>query len=306
MSVLTPTDTLSSTHLQELGVKSGINSELIQLNFSFMSGNTVYDTLCSSPKIKRLNSGRLPKWAMDLMQRPEQGGWWCSGLDPLNDWQAMQWGCFKPDVPRVIEPQGFNPKAKAKTIKYEHPLKTKTRAFFLRVPNHIWEAIAERYGLTLSDTDRGQGFWPWVWENPSIPILVTEGVKKAACLLSNGYVAIALPGISMGYRAIRDENDVVLKRELIPELQHFATLGREFRFCFDYETKQKTIQSVNTNLGITASLLIKSASQVKIIQLPGPEKGVDDFIVGQGRSPLRSAIRRPLPRRNGKLINLIC
>ncbi|MCM1985103.1 plasmid replication protein, CyRepA1 family [Lyngbya confervoides] len=282
MSVLIQEETLNSEHFLELSVESGINPELIALNFQSMSGDRVYDSLCSSPNIKRLNTGRLPQWVMTLMEQPEQGGWWCSGLDPLDDWKDMWWGCFKPDTPRLEKPKGFDPDAKPKAIKYEHPLKTKTRAFFLRVPDSIWEAIAQRHGLIIRDSDRELGFWQWVWEHPSIPVLVTEGVKKAACLLSNGYAAIALPGISMGYRAIKNESGTVLRRELIPELQHFATLGREFIFCFDHETKQKTIQSVNTNLGITASLLTKSASQVKVIQLPGPQKGVDDFIVAQG------------------------
>ena len=35
-------------------------------------------------------------------------------------------------------------------------------------------------------------------KHPEIPILLTEGEKKAACLLSLGFVAIALPGIWMG------------------------------------------------------------------------------------------------------------
>ena len=41
-------------------------------------------------------------------------------------------------------------------------------------------------------------FWSWVAKHPKIPIILTEGEKKAACLLSLGFVAIALPGIWMG------------------------------------------------------------------------------------------------------------
>ena len=30
----------------------------------------------------------------------EGGGWQFQGLDPLNNWERMDWGCFKPDAPR--------------------------------------------------------------------------------------------------------------------------------------------------------------------------------------------------------------
>jgi hypothetical protein len=38
-------------------------------------------------------------------------------------------------------------------------------------------------------------FWQWVLANPKVEICYTEGVKKAAALLSLGFAAIGLPGI---------------------------------------------------------------------------------------------------------------
>ena len=45
-----------------------------------------------------------------------------------------------------------------------------------------------------------QGFRTWLAQQPQIPVIICEGAKKAACLLSLGYAAIALPGIFNGYR----------------------------------------------------------------------------------------------------------
>ena len=44
------------------------------------------------------------------------------------------------------------------------------------------------------------GFWAWVIANPKVAVILTEGVKKAAALLSLGFAAIGLPGIWGGYR----------------------------------------------------------------------------------------------------------
>jgi hypothetical protein len=284
---------LNSKHSEELE-QSAIAPDLAALNFVSMDRDTIFEYLCYSEKIKRTNTGRLPSWVVKLFANSEEGGWWCSGLDPLNNWEPMLWGCFKPDVPRQGK-TGFDPNPKPKPIKYEHPLKTQPRAFFLRVPDRLWDAVACRYGLTIPDSERARGFWPWIWDHPEIPLFLTEGAKKAACLLSHGYAAIALPGIAMGYRATRDESRRVLHRDLIPELAHFATLGRQFRFCFDHESKQKTFKSVRINLGITATLLGKAGCSVTVIELPGPHKGVDDHIVAMGAADFEIYSEKALP-----------
>ncbi|MHC5832827.1 MAG: hypothetical protein ACYT04_96795, partial [Nostoc sp.] len=89
-----------------------------------------------------------------------EGGWWCSGLDPLNNWQMMEWGCFKPNQPR----QNHN----GKSIKYEHPPSTPTRVFCLRVTLQVWQQVAGRYNLVMPDNititpdGEAEGFWQWV------------------------------------------------------------------------------------------------------------------------------------------------
>ncbi|MBD1865570.1 plasmid replication protein, CyRepA1 family [Trichocoleus desertorum] len=272
-------------HWQEW-LKSGVNPELIARNVRSLSGETPYDYLCYSTQLERTNSGRLVTRLIRQYAHVEFGGWWCNGLDPLDDWQPMLWGCFKPNRPRIdLE--------KSKVIKYEHPPKLPTRAFFLNLTPRLWLEVATRYGVASTEMGDGEdaqvvasetysGFWQWVLKHPTIPIILVEGAKRAACLLSNGYVAIALPGIFNGRRVLRDESGKVWAESLIPELALFAVPGRRFYFCFDHDRKPKTIKNVNLAILKTGKLLEQQGCEVQVIYLPGPEKGVDDFVVSRG------------------------
>jgi hypothetical protein len=257
---------------------SGVDPDLIALNVQILSGDTPYQYL-----LYEINaaSGRVHpdaqwRWARKHYSHIEHGGWWCSGLDPLNNWQPMYWGCFKPHQPR----NAFDPKGKIKPVKYEHPPKTPTRAFFLQVPDHIWAKVAERYGVPIDNSDKQLGFWQWVWDN-NIPVILVEGAKKAGCLLTLGYAAIALPGVTGGVRTKTPQGEKC-DPYLIPELQHFATEEREIYICFDRDSKRQTVQNVNREIGKLGRLFTAANCPVKVINLPGPEKGVDDFVLSKG------------------------
>ncbi|WP_445172945.1 plasmid replication protein, CyRepA1 family [Microcoleus sp.] len=314
---------------------SGVDPDLIALNVQTLSGDTPYQYL-----LYEINaaSGRVHpdaqwRWARKHYSHIEHGGWWCNGLDPLNNWQPMYWGCFKPHQPRNT----FDPKGKIKPVKYEHPPKTPTRAFFLQVPGHIWAKVAARYGVPIDpeDLERGSGgegergrggegergsggegellsrregerkdenlssapspcspsatptsspnqpqFWQWVWDN-NIPVIIVEGAKKAGCLLTLGYAAIALPGVTGGVRTKTPQGEKC-NPYLIPELQHFATEERSIYICFDRDSKRQTVQNVNREIGKLGRLFTAAKCPVKVINLPGPEKGVDDFVVSKG------------------------
>ena len=254
---------------------SAVDPDLTRLNVVSLEGQSApYNHLFISSAIPRINTGRVAQSFLRRYRHIEKGGWWCSGVDPLNDWQPMEWGGFKPDHPRTDET--------GKLIKYEHPPREKTRIFLLYVPDHIWEKVSARYGFPVADEDRQRGFWHWIWKY-NIPITITEGAKKAGCLLTAGYAAIALPGINGGYRTPKDEDgNKTGKSYLIPDLQYFATLGRDVYFCFDHDQKRKTLHNVNKAIEVTGFLFAKSGSTVRVISLPGPEKGVDDFVACRG------------------------
>jgi hypothetical protein len=147
------------------------------------------------------------------------------------------------------------------------------------------ETGLERYqGNSALELDKeDKGFWAWVLADPSIPLTITEGAKKAGSLLTAGYVAIALPGVWNGYRKNKDElgNKVGLPY-LIPQLEAFAHGGREFNFGFDHDIKPTTVQSVREAITQTGNLLVQKGCQVNVIQWTYPEKGVDDLLRERG------------------------
>jgi hypothetical protein len=211
-------------------------------------------------------------------------GWWASGIDILTG-EDSQWGCFKPDRPRVSQDKG-------KPIKYEHPAKCPTEIFALKVSYAIGLKIAKKHGLegeylarlgdnSLDSEDRE--FWQWVRENPSITLLITEGAKKAGSLLSAGYAAIALPGIYSGYRQLKDCHGKAIDLPyLIPKLEKFCQAGREISFFFDQDTKPKTIKNVQIAIQKTGKLLEDQGCKVSVARWDKSHKGVDDLIAAKG------------------------
>jgi Domain of unknown function (DUF3854) len=266
-------------HQQEW-LNSCVDEEIIALNVKSLSGTTPYEYLLYSPKISRRNDGRLRDRDLKKYQHIELGGWWCNGIDPLNNYALMMWGCFKPDHPRR-DRQKIH-----KFIKYEHPFREETRAFFLLVPNRIWVKVSNRSGIPITEEDLQHpgGFWHWVWRH-NVPVTIVEGVKKAGALLTAGYAAFAIPGVNAGYRTPHDEyGNAIGKPSLIPDLKHFATQGRQVNICFDQDNKPETVQRVRTAISRMGRLLVNEGCSLRVIDLPfGQEKGVDDFIVAKGQ-----------------------
>jgi Domain of unknown function (DUF3854) len=270
--------TLDPLHYAELVKDSGIAPGLASLNFRSITGGACYDYLFISPELPRNNSGQVtPGWLRRYTNCLE-GGWWCAGLDPLANWQPMEWGTFKPNKPKRSKEN--------KQIKYEHPPQMATKLFCLRVDGQTWQQVALRYKQTLpegitADTTEAAGFWPWAIER-KLPIVICEGAKKTAALLSQGYVAIGLPGINSGYRVSKDLAGNTIDRQLVAELAVFAEVKRDIFICFDYEVKPKTIDAVNRAIAHLGEVCQAQQCPVKVIRLSGPEKGVDDFLLAQG------------------------
>jgi len=139
----------------------------------------------------------------------------------------------------------------------------------------------ELRGLNQEDSR----YWEWVYLH-NLPILITEGAKKGGSTSTAGYPTFALPGITMAVRT-KDEYGNPLhpsQVKLLPEIAFFATPGREFNLCFDYETKPQTIRNIERETNRLGILLQKVRCEFKVIQLPGTEKGVDEFIVARGQA----------------------
>ena len=288
---------LTSAEYLELHQDSRIHPDLIKLNFFHLEENTALDRLFVSEKLKRINTGAVSYSILKRYRHVELGGWWVSGVDVLNNYSDDLYGQFKPTQPRLSADKG-------KIIKYEGPPKHPTGIIALKVSLFLWHSVAKLnkvklflspLALRLSGRTVPISFWSWVVDNPEVPLIITEGAKKAAALLSLGYAAIALPGIFNGYRQPKDEfGRKTGLAKLIPQLQVFATPGRTVYFAFDRDTKASTVNNVNIAIAKTGKLFVKAGVDVKVIRWQESAKGVDDLIVQNGAEAFHQAYDKAL------------
>jgi hypothetical protein len=263
-------------HQREWIEGSGIDPQITSLNLKSLDGTSPYEYLLYSDKLPRINTGRLSFSVLNRYHHLDDGGWWCSGVDVLTGDDAS-WGCFKPNNPKWDD-------EKEKYRKYDHPEKVLTEIFALKIPNKFWQLVARRYNVALPENYQElphSAFWQWVIDHPQIPVIITEGAKKAGAVLSCGYVCIALPGIWNGIRQPKDaDGNYDGMASLIPQLQVFAQAGRRIYFCFDKDTNRNTVRSVNKAIARTAKLFLLKKCEVNIITWnPAMGKGIDDVLV---------------------------
>ena len=161
-------------------------------------------------------------------------------------------------------------------------------------PNLYTERYPLGQSLTAANLESTDNycFWSWVAKHPEIPIILTEGEKKAACLLSLGFVAIALPGIWMG----RVKNQVTGIDYLHPDLMPMVSSGRKFIILFDNDEKPSTRHAVHLATVMTGKVISAAGASCSVASLPeGSPKGVDDFVTANGKRAL-SLIAKILDR----------
>ncbi|MEL6929618.1 MAG: plasmid replication protein, CyRepA1 family [Cyanobacteria bacterium J06600_6] len=145
-------------------------------------------------------------------------------------------------------------------------------------------------------------FWSWLVHTPQIPVVLTEGGKKAGSIICAHYIAIALPGIYNGYRQPKDKwGNKAGSPHLIPQLELLAQGGREITFCFDRDTKPSTAKNVRTAIIKTGTLLQLQGASVNLISWNDPFKGVDDLISHRGVDYFRYLYQSRISLSNFKL-----
>ena len=265
---------LRPSHLEELRA-SGIADDVINANFESIEGQWAVDLMLPYKQWQRRNDGRLIDSDLRLYNVFADGGWYAAGA-------------FKPDSPRRYLNKEKN---QEKIIKYENIHGQSTGIYKLNVPPRLARKIAADHKLEstwLAASASGQSFWDWAQKTQAISIIITEGTKKAASLLSAGYAAIGLPGIYSGYRTPKDEYDNRTSKpsHLIPEIEAFCQEAREFVFCFDNDNKPKTRDNVRKAIANTGRLIKAKGCKVSVMTWSLPFKGIDDLIVACGKTSL--------------------
>jgi Domain of unknown function (DUF3854) len=234
---------------------SGINVELfnsavsIVTDLEILPGGEVYTPIHEALNWRYTRFGHQAKLNLSAALLLNEDG---------SCWQA------KFSVPRTD--------SKGKIQKYETPLGAGSRAYLPEVPESIRLEIEKRYRVIVPL--RGS-FWSWLEAHPEVPVIWTEGGKKALSLLSQGYVAIALYGVNGGYRKQIDDS-----RVLTEDVARFSQSGRTHYLAFDQDEKQEARRRVSLALFRFSALLEQAQGNVKVLLWDGAiGKGVDDFIV---------------------------
>ena len=233
-----PNNTIAKIHYNEWK-SSGVSDRIIRANVSSVQGTTVDGLIFNGRKAND-----------EFKDKFRGGGWWVTGLEPTDWSQRMRWGQLKLDNPRQRD---------GKIIKYESPIKSGTRATFLEDPSQ-------------------PNFWQEVQDNPSIPLYITEGAKKAGCLMSLGFACVAIPGI---YNVAK--KDEWGRRQIIPELKAFATAKRPIIYVYDADDQPRKKRNVYNAIRRTGAVFQDYGCNVSWVTWDGDlGKGIDDFYMNQG------------------------
>ena len=125
-------------------------------------------------------------------------------------------------------------------------------------------------------------------QNPSQPIIVVEGEKKAALLDQLGYAVIGLCGVSCwsAHRAKGEDGRATGERELHPDFAGIPLAGRSVCICFDADVGSKP--GVASEEFTFASTLQTAGAVIKCIRIPDDpdtdKTGIDDYLAATQKS----------------------
>jgi hypothetical protein len=284
---------ISPNHWKEWVDGSGVDQEIVKNNLRTISKGDGTETECQlyeifGPKTRHEINGHI----LNSEQKKlfyiwnDSSGWVTQGINLFTGERADYYRIkLDPDSQKLKAHKGFDPK-KGKTRKapkYVNPQGEPSQATLLEPSFKIWEAIAKKHKLTISEADIKKGFWPWVLEHTKVEIFITEGEKKAGALLTKNLTAISIPGIWNGRRYKDKEKKT--GEHLIPELNALASEGRKISIIFDSDKKESTIKQVDNAQVRLAALLKEKGAKVYIGKIPNQsaeKMGIDDYFVSGG------------------------
>lgn len=211
---------------------SCINDRLISANIEVIEDReSLYRFADPDSEFWSENRWKWSNWSQrEQAQTLEKGCWIAFGTTLEGDRSPYPYA--KPLYPR----KSFDKGKGLRTVKYETTVGWIAPPILPWVDAETAQKIYQKHGVSPLE---GETFWQCV-RRCNLLIVITEGLKKALCLLSHGYPAIALRGVSCWH----------LKgtRELHQELKEFTTPGRQIYICFDQDEKPRTITNVSREI----------------------------------------------------------
>lgn len=184
-------------------------------------------------------------------------------LTPLYDARHESAGYqFRPNEPRLDE--------KGRPIKYETPYRSR---LVIDVP----PSLSRPRKIDLQ-TPFDPAELPPMISDVSVPLIVTEGVRKADSAVSRGLCAIALMGVAAWHR--------------LPDWNDFPLKGRTIYLCFDSDAMTK--RQVWIQLRDLKAWLESHGAIVKIIYLPpGPHGEKSGSTIGSLVASRKGSMTKP-------------
>jgi len=136
-----------------------------------------------------------------------------------------------------------------------------------------------------------EDLWSSIAARPEVAVCVTEGEKKAACACLNGIPMMALGGV---YSFMSQRRGI----DLLPSLQQFQWKERKVYIVYDNDITHK-IEVMKAQRALAQRLLAEGARIAFVNIPPGPEKGVDDYIVKHGAAAFSELINNAQPFTEG-------
>ena len=165
-------------------------------------------------------------------------------------------------------------KSENKPIKYEAPIGRPNRAYF-----------PPGTRLVLADL--------------TVPLIVTEGEKKALAADASGFPTIGLAGV-WAWQPKQKKNahgQPEGDRELLPDLAAILWTGRTVFVAFDSDWR--TNDQVQYAMAELARILTGVGADVRIIDIPaaddGSKQGIDDFLMANGPDAFAGLIDTAAP-----------
>ena len=283
---------IDDQHLAEF-TASAIAQDIVALNFRSFDGedenglDEVFTLLIPNPKH---NNNGTPSGTsqQQLAAILRSGGWIFEGYKGI---------CVKPNSPRKDE-------EKDRYIKYESPRGTGNQQLFIpRISVRAGQTIINkaieiskaspelekdyRQRIELLEAEaEDTGFWNW-FITTGIPLIVTEGIKKACSVVSAGYPAIGLNGVwgwgtnnkDMFGAVEKDDRGKSLKTIHL-DLEPFLD-GRELVLAFDRDINPETVCMVEA--AKSAFVRAVEGEGIEITDLKWrTSKGIDDYIAAKG------------------------
>jgi putative DNA primase/helicase len=307
---------IDDRHLVEFKA-SAIAEDIIELNFRSWNPENendldeVFTLLVSEPEHR--NNGTLAGRANEQLANTLRPPWWRasrSGGWIFNGYKGVS---VKPNSPRTD--------SEGKVIKYESPRGVGNQQIFIPcISARVGRIIATKIGqdaaieyikrteLRLPESE-DTGFWGFI--STDFPLVVTEGVKKSAALVSAGYAAIALNGVWGWGNNVKDlfgevekgnrgENLKTLHTDLKPFLN-----STEIVLAFDRDENPSTVRTVERAKTLFVREIEGEVSRITQIKWRG-HKGADDYIAAKGIEALdrsyanRAEIVLPEPQEERK------